>query len=359
LLNQILRKIEKSLLIVVGACAACAALLMLVLLVSEYKPGKIEAIDVTGQKSEKTVSEGDRIELLTFNIGYGGLDESMDSFLDGGAMNTPKSKKQVVENLDGIVKLIGEQSYDVLFLQEVDRDSRRSYHIDESELMSKALGSTGLYAQNLRCLFVPYPFMDVVGKLNSGIQTHTKLNVQSAERIALPAAYGWPKSVFEAKRCMLIARIPVKNSGRELVLVNVQLDAYDDGSSKAVQSQLLMEFMQREYESGNYVIAGGDFNHVFPDDNLKKYPLRAEAYFKPGRLTRDSLEGEWTFASDISTPTRRLLDAPYRSNRWWAQYYVVDGFIMSPNVSLEHVETIDAGFRYSDHNPVKATVRLE
>ena len=41
------------------------------------------------------------------------------------------------------------------------------------------------------------------------------------------------------------------------------------------------------------------------------------------------------------------------------QYYVIDGFILSPNVQLNTVKTLDEGFTYSDHNPVKLNVTLK
>ena len=41
------------------------------------------------------------------------------------------------------------------------------------------------------------------------------------------------------------------------------------------------------------------------------------------------------------------------------QYYVIDGFILSPNVRLRSVETLDLGFARSDHNPVLLRVKLE
>ena len=40
------------------------------------------------------------------------------------------------------------------------------------------------------------------------------------------------------------------------------------------------------------------------------------------------------------------------------QYYVIDGFIISPNVRLEFVKTLDLGFENSDHNPVHIQVTL-
>jgi hypothetical protein len=41
------------------------------------------------------------------------------------------------------------------------------------------------------------------------------------------------------------------------------------------------------------------------------------------------------------------------------QYYVIDGFILSPNVELKNVETMDLGFANSDHNPVLINVSLK
>ena len=41
------------------------------------------------------------------------------------------------------------------------------------------------------------------------------------------------------------------------------------------------------------------------------------------------------------------------------QYYVIDGFFLSPNVRVDSVETVDLGFENSDHNPVLLRVTLE
>jgi hypothetical protein len=37
---------------------------------------------------------------------------------------------------------------------------------------------------------------------------------------------------------------------------------------------------------------------------------------------------------------------------------VIDGFIVSPNVTVSAVETLDLGFQNADHNPVCITVSL-
>lgn len=38
---------------------------------------------------------------------------------------------------------------------------------------------------------------------------------------------------------------------------------------------------------------------------------------------------------------------------------MIDGLILSPNVKLEEVKTVDAAFENSDHNPVRIVVTLE
>ena len=60
----------------------------------------------------------------------------------------------------------------------------------------------------------------------------------------------------------------------------------------------------------------------------------------------------WTLAYDVNVPTCRLLNQPYNPEDEATQHYVIDGCILSPNVELVSVETLDEGFENSDHNPV-------
>jgi hypothetical protein len=70
----------------------------------------------------------------------------------------------------------------------------------------------------------------------------------------------------------------------------------------------------------------------------------------------------WSFAYDTSTPSCRLLNQAYNpDDKENTQYYVIDGFIVSPNVTVDSVKTLDEGFANSDHNPVllKATLNTK
>ena len=54
-----------------------------------------------------------------------------------------------------------------------------------------------------------------------------------------------------------------------------------------------------------------------------------------------------------------IADARSRAESDATQHYVIDGFILSPNVELTGVQTQDDGFRFSDHNPVLLNIRLK
>lgn len=101
--------------------------------------------------------------------------------------------------------------------------------------------------------------------VNSGLLTTTVYDIDSAERISLPCPFNWPVSTANLKRCLLVSYLPISGTSSKLVIVNLHLEAYDDGEGKIAQTKQLREFIQSEYEKGNYVIAGGDFNQIFPN----------------------------------------------------------------------------------------------
>ena len=249
------------------------------LTIREYRPEKEEALKVP--KNTRTLSLDDSLRIMTYNIGYAGLDKSEDFFMDGGSEVQPDSKEQVETNLTGIKKVLTENPADVYFLQEVDKDSKRSFHIDETEYLKSSLNMEGIFAYNFKCDFVPYP-LPPIEKVNSGIFTMTDLKVNSAARLALPESFSWPVKTCNLKRCMQETRIPLEGTDAELVLINFHLEAYDDGDGKIAQSKMLAEKLSKEYEAGNYVIAGGDFNQTF--EGMDKYPITNTENWVPGIL---------------------------------------------------------------------------
>lgn len=342
---------------IIGLALCVLALLLaaavIYLTVREYRPEPVE--EVAASKGKKKIGVGEEFTVLSFNTGYAGLSRDEDFFMDGGKKVQPESRELVQENLEGISRILKEQEADVYFLQEVDRDSKRSYRIDEQAAYEAALGYQGMYACNFRCDFVPYP-LPPIGKVESGLVTMTPYEVGQAFRIALPESFTWPVKTCNLKRCMLECRLPVEGSEKELVLINFHLEAYDSGEGKIAQSRMLAEKLKEEYEKGNYVIAGGDFNQTF--EGMEKYPIHDKENWVPGVVGADDIPEGFSYAVSDNVPTCRLLNAPYSGNYQDSQVYVIEGFILSDNVELVSVENIDTDFQYTDHQPVRMQVRL-
>ena len=81
----------------------------------------------------------------------------------------------------------------------------------------------------------------------------------------------------------------------------------------------------------------------------------------PGKIDTDEFSDNLSFVTDNSTPSCRSLDRPLKGNDASPdkfQYYMIDGFIVSDNLSVESVETLDLCFKNSDHNPIVIDMKL-
>lgn len=344
-------KFIRNILIIIAAALVC---ILLYLTIREYRPDERESLE-TGSGTE-TLSAGDSFSVLTWNTGYAGLDSGEDFFMDGGAGVRPDSREEIEENLKGISSILQEQDTDVMFLQELDRNARRSYHVDELTWYEDALGTDGSFAYNYKCDFVPYPWPPI-GKVEAGIATLTDYQVTEASRISLPESFKWPVKTCNLKRCMLETRIPVEGTDHELVLINFHLEAYDSGEGKAAQSAILAQKLTEEYEKGNYVIAGGDFNQTF--DGIDAYPILNTEYWVPGVYSEEDIPEGFSLQAAQNVPSCRLLNAPYSGNYEDSQVYVIDGFLVSDNLTVDRITNIDTEFAYSDHQPVRLEVTLK
>lgn len=325
---------------------------------TEYRP-EARSIAATEIRADAAVlKDGQSLTLISWNTGYAGLDRSADFFMDGGSMVMPTSQTAVEANMAAIADFLTAESADIYLLQEVDRNSSRTEGVDELAYYQQETGLSWAYGANYRCKFVPYPWPPL-GRMESGVATVTGCLFDSEPlRISLPCPFSWPVRVANMKRCLVLARFPLEGSSRELVVVNLHLEAYDDGAGKVAQTQALLSVLQEEYEKGNYIIAGGDFNQTFPG-GLDAYPIVNEALWTPGTLDDSLLPEGWRYVYDTAVPSCRLLNQPYAPDSKATQYYVIDGFLVSPNVTVNAVETLDLDFSNSDHNPVRLEVTLK
>jgi endonuclease/exonuclease/phosphatase family metal-dependent hydrolase len=295
------------------------------------------------------VFSSDTVEILTWNIGYAGLGREMDFFYDGGKQ-TRTGKAKTLENLDSIASLTEFRTADFVLFQEVDKNSRRTYGIDEVSAIARQMPDyAAVYATNYSVLFVPVPLSSPLGHVESGIMTMCRYMPSQSLRYSYPSKQSWLKKLFLPRRCIILCHIPLKN-GSQLVLINTHNSAFDsNGEQRNEEMSFLKTVAVNEYKNGNYVIIGGDWNQIPPLKNTLKYRDIKTEYFAPFTILPDFIPDEWSWASD-GNPTNRFLDMPYVENH--TKETLIDFFLISPNIEILSVKCINKKYKHSDHNPV-------
>lgn len=352
---RIMRRIFYVLLSIIGVCVLYVGGVIMLGQFTDYQPDPIESVSYSSSSSP-TVLEKDTFQLMIWNIGYGGLGAESDFFYDGGQM-VRSSSNQVQTYLEGIFEHISSTAsqMDFILLQEVDRSSKRSYHNDEVVGLSKSLPDFGFaFAKNYDVRFIPIPFFTPMGKVTSGLTTFSPHVPTQSQRFAYEGNYDFPNNLFFLDRCFLLMRYTLAN-GKELCVINTHNSAYDDGSLKAQQMNQLKAVILAEYEKGNYVVVGGDWNQYPP--NFKGFSTAPPEETDPALFVSDDYPSTgWTWAFDPSIPTNRSLSAPLNDT---TEKKILDFYLLSPNVSLIQAVGTDLNFHSSDHQPVTLQIRLD
>ena len=347
--------ILKRLGIALGVIIIVFGLFLLYTTFADYRPAELETIRPEGEAAAGKT--GNEVHLVTWNIGYAGLGREMDFFYDGGHDVRPAKMfyDRYVAGID--YQLAQFRDFDFVMLQEVDRHSKRSYFVDQYNAVRYILGEghTGIWAWNYSVPFVPMPLRAPMGAVNSGITILSRITPLASERHSLGADAGWPAGLFQLDRCFILTRFSTE-SGRELVLINTHNSAFDDGTRRKAQLDKLKEIMIAEFAKGNYVIAGGDWN-LNPPVRFHEENITADwiEYISPP-IEPDYFPGDWQWVTDRTVPTNRFLKNNYVKGVTYTT--IIDFFVVSPNVEVIEVKTLDLGFENADHNPVTMRVVL-
>ena len=320
---------------------------------------------------ENTVQTDKTYSVMSYNLGFGAYSPEYSFFMDTGVMNDGTkvagtyakgmNKTDVEKNVSGQLEVAKANSADFYFFQEADVKADRSYNIDMYERARQALpGYLSVYAQNFHTAYLLYPFNDPIGKTDAGLVTLSRYKVESAVRRSFPVTTNFIDKLFDLDRCFAVHYLPVEGSDKYLVLINLHMSAYDEGGTiRAEQLKMLNGVLKQERDRGNYVIAGGDFNHCLIADKFGS-DEQALQYFESNQKTPDWVKNSvlhnseitegYSIAASLNTSTCRGADIPYEKGVNYTT--VIDGFIISDNVTIIDERTVDTDYAYSDHNPV-------
>ncbi len=330
----------------------------------QYSPPLSEETEILSSGSPELpaiVPISKSLQILDWNIGYAGLDAGSDFVMDGGNQGLPESRNRVEENLLGISGQIKSVDADFYLFQEVDRYSKRSYRVDQVEVLSSLKSAyDARFAMNFKVFFIPYPVHQPIGQVKSGLLSLGSFMAAESRRHQLPGSYSWPTRLFMLRRCISVSRYETDIPGRSFYLANVHLSAYDDGGMRRQQLEYLKQWMKELHSRGDYVILGGDWNSLFPGvgfEDFAPYTTTDKNLYWIQNIPENWTPEKWQWGWDPEVPSCRTLDQAYIPEENFRT--IIDGFLVSPNVKIEDVSTINAEFMYSDHNPVRLNFKLK
>ena len=342
-----------------------------------YRIDDNQTLEIENARTEKVRTE-QTYSLLSYNLGFGAYSPEYSFFMDTGEMNDGTkvagiyakgmNKADVEKNVSGQLAVSKAQNADFYFFQEVDVKAHRSYKINMYERAKAEFAEySAVYAENFHTANLLYPFNDPIGKTNAGILTLSRYSTERAVRRSFPITENFIDKLFDLDRCFAVHYLPVEGSEKQLALINLHMSAYDEGGTvRAQQLEMLNGVLAEERAKGNYVIAGGDFNHCLIADNGFDSDEEALQYFKSWQKTPDWVKNSvlhnselaegFQIVASLNAATCRGADIPYEAGVNYST--VIDGFLVSDNVTIVSEQTVDTQYAYSDHNPVLLQFKL-
>ena len=377
---KLIFKILKSILCLIGILVLVVGGYVGYVLLQYYRIDDNQTLKVENNVSNK-VELNTEYSISTYNIGFGAYNQDYTFFMDTGIMSdgtvvsgehaTAVSKDVVLEDTNGAINTIKTFNPDFALFQEVDTESSRSYNVNQYQMIKNEFNTyTSTFAVNFHSAYLLYPFNDPIGQIDSGIATMSKYSIESSSRKSFTITDNIINKLFDLDRCFSVSYLPIKNSNKYLVLMNIHMSAYDEGGViRAKQMKELNDFMLSEYNKGNYIVAGGDFNHDLltnnPDYNysIANIPFNDNfTQLTPPWLSfifdnngKSPINDKFSVIAADNSPTCRDADIKWIPGTTYVS--VIDGFIVSDNVEVTHKANLQTftnkaiGFAYSDHEP--------
>mgnify|MGYP001418266526 FL=1 len=175
----------------------------------------------------------------------------------------------IIDGLELLAQKITDMDADILLLQEVDTDSKRSAYIDQVQwLLDHTSMNYGVYASMWEAQFVP---SDGLGRVNTGNAILSKWPLSEAERIQLSLRGDQDAltKAFYVRRNVLKA--VVNYPGNPFWAVDIHASAFSNDDTKQKQFLEFKDVLDEINSKGELFVAGGDLNELPPGATKNNY----------------------------------------------------------------------------------------
>ncbi len=227
---------------------------------TEFAPVE-SAVEYRAREHTAPAGAPQRLVVMTYNVKFGG--GRIDFFFDCHGDRVLMSEREVETHIDNLARKIRQVDPDVIFLQEVDVNSKRSAFVDQLQrLLDETELNYAVYASQWKADFVP---SDGIGAVDSGNAIASKYPLHDGTRIALELRSDQDslERYFYLRRNLLTARLDEEALGEEVFLAATHTAAYSKDGTKRSHIRRFQRELEEASEQG-FVIGGGDLNAIPP-----------------------------------------------------------------------------------------------
>lgn len=332
--------------------AACAA----------FNPAAIQTEKVFGTGSASLLEPGQKVKIMSWNMQYmaGKNYVFFYDLLDGSGPDRRPSAKDITSTLNEVARVIRRENPDIVMLQEVDDNARRTDYEDQlTRLLERLPADYKFHASAFywQSSFVPHP--KIMGKVGMKLSIISKFNIAKAIRHQLPLRkISALRQRFDLKRAVLEARLPVQDHN-DFIVMNTHLSAFAQGEN-TMQRQIeqLKTLMDQYTKEGSAWILGGDFNLLPPDKAYQRLPDYHKEYYQ------EKTELELLTSAYRSVPSLKEVNGNFPEK--WYTFFSNDPRITEPDRTIDfifyadrlqlgkHRVIRDGTLHISDHMPIVA-----
>ncbi|HCU25888.1 MAG TPA: hypothetical protein DF383_12795 [Deltaproteobacteria bacterium] len=285
------------------------------------------------ENSPPLPEETHELTVLTYNLGYGA----------GKKNNRPEvlSREEVERNLAAMARELRSQNADLIFLQELDFDSQRSFGIDQFRyLADKVALPYAAYVLTWNKKYVAWPYWPPqthFGRVVSGQAVFSRFPILSQQLIYFekpaenPFWYNW----FYLDH--IVQHLWLKIGDREASVYNLHLEAF---STATRREQLEKIGKLIKADPAAIRIAAGDYNLA----------SHIEAGRKDNERDTEDLLPKFAAVTGLSNAEGKRI---FYSMPSWNAYKKIDHIFFSPGLKLLDSGNL-AGIEASDHLAVWA-----
>ncbi len=314
----------------------------------------------------------DELLVMNWNIRFGG--GRIPFYWDCYGDRTLMVEDEVYLHLEAIAAKINDVNPDVLMIQEIDINSKRSVYVDQVQwILDNTSFNYAVYAPNWKADFVP---SDGHGRMNTGVAIFSKWTLENARRVALPLIEEQAATTryFYLRRNFLECTIS-PDGGSPIAFLNIHASAWAQDDTKQKQMEVFKAAMDSVDASGSIFCAGGDFNIVPPGSEVLtdfEDALDCDSDFPPDDFTDQVqwMEPFYTsFEAAIPLDSYLLDNSKYYSytadeNGFWTRkldHLFTNGSFVEGSGSV-HQNSANGGMEtmsLSDHAPMVVKIKLK